>query len=223
MSSGEVNNHLHGAAALHENALHDNHNELPSTPAPPMISTSMNSDTGTVTPDDQSPVSPIGDLTENDIEPFSVASPQEHSHPTRPAAPIQITIPTEMKTPIECLTTAVESPRSGFSSHPSSKPSILSPSSAMSKMRLRPTLPTHPGTVAQWGIEWYPPACMLFLTAIGICGMIGHHVYNSLLDGHMVKDPQWPQRFGNALAFFAKMCVVGAVEIAYKQLVWVSQ
>ena len=74
----------------------------------------------------------------------------------------------------------------------------------------------------QWEIRWYMPACMVILTLVGICAMLGHHIYNSRLQGRQVKDPQWPQRWGLALSTFGKMCLAGAVEIAYRQRVWVG-
>jgi hypothetical protein len=56
----------------------------------------------------------------------------------------------------------------------------------------------------------------------GAAGAIGHHFYNAKLHGHIVRDSDWTQRWGLALAFFIKFCLIGAVQIAYKQTVWVS-
>ncbi|KUJ15822.1 uncharacterized protein LY89DRAFT_734971 [Mollisia scopiformis] len=74
----------------------------------------------------------------------------------------------------------------------------------------------------QWGIHWYSPTCMVVLTLVGIGVMVGHHLYNAKLHGYLVHDPQWLQRWGLALSTFGKMCLAGAVEIAYKQRVWVT-
>jgi hypothetical protein len=52
--------------------------------------------------------------------------------------------------------------------------------------------------------------------------MVGHYLYNSRLHGHLVHDPQWPQLWGLALVMYGKMCLAGAVEIAYKQRFWVG-
>jgi len=92
---------------------------------------------------------------------------------------------------------------------------------------LWPKVGTLHGTTAtndrpQWGIYWLSPTCMIVLTLIGIGSMVGHHLYNSKLHGHLVHDPQWPQRWGLALSTFGKMCLAGVVEIAYKQRVWVG-
>lgn len=79
-----------------------------------------------------------------------------------------------------------------------------------------------PFQVTPVGIDWYQPSYMLGLFIVGLVGMICHHVYNSHMDGKIVVQLQWPQRFGSTFSFFAKMCMVGAVNIAYKQVVWVS-
>ncbi|KAL3428460.1 hypothetical protein PVAG01_01969 [Phlyctema vagabunda] len=87
----------------------------------------------------------------------------------------------------------------------------------MSALRVKPP---KPGTVAQWGLEWYHPVSMIGLMGLGIIAMLSHHFLNWALDGHLVGDPQWPQRGGLALAFFAKVCLITSIEIAYRQVVW---
>src|SRR5689334_16559729 len=52
--------------------------------------------------------------------------------------------------------------------------------------------------------------------------MRGHHLFDDRLHGREVHGPQWPQRWGLALSTFGKVCLAGAVEIAYKQRLWVS-
>jgi hypothetical protein len=73
----------------------------------------------------------------------------------------------------------------------------------------------------QPGIHWYYPSVMIFLALAGFVGAIGHHLYNLRLDGKEVHDPAWPQRWGVALAFFVKMMLGAAVQIAFKQRAWV--
>lgn len=73
------------------------------------------------------------------------------------------------------------------------------------------------------GIHWYTPTMMVLLGLAGLFGGLGHHLYNSRLKGQPVgNDAQWPQRWGVAMAFFVKMTLVGAVQIAVKQRAWVS-
>lgn len=71
-------------------------------------------------------------------------------------------------------------------------------------------------------IHWYTPVMMVLLGLAGLFGALGHHLHNSNLHGQPVKDAQWPQRWGVALAFFVKMTLVGAVQTAVKQRAWVS-
>lgn len=103
-------------------------------------------------------------------------------------------------------------------------PSYDSFSSAIgSKLRLRPLKSSKTNAKeTAWGIHWYMPTCMIVGLVAGILTAVGHHLYNSRLDGNEVGDPTWPQRFGSAFSFFVKFCLVGAVEIAYKQRAWVS-
>ena len=73
----------------------------------------------------------------------------------------------------------------------------------------------------QWGVHWSLPTWMIFLGLAGITSAVSHHLYNQRLHGHIVENSDWTQRFGLAIAFLVKVCLVGAVEIAYKQKVWV--
>ena len=72
------------------------------------------------------------------------------------------------------------------------------------------------------GIHWYTPVMMILLGLAGLFGALGHHLYNAGLDGRPVVNAQWPQRWGVAMAFFVKMTLVGAVQMAVKQRAWVS-
>lgn len=73
-------------------------------------------------------------------------------------------------------------------------------------------------------IHWYTPTMMVLLALAGLFGGLGHHLYNATLEGRPVNnnDAQWPQRWGVAMAFFVKMTLVGAVQMAVKQRAWVS-
>jgi hypothetical protein len=72
-------------------------------------------------------------------------------------------------------------------------------------------------------IHWYTPTMMILLGVAGLLGAVGHHLYNSRLQGRpVIGDAQWPQRWGVAMAFFVKMTLVGAVQMAVKQRAWVS-
>lgn len=73
----------------------------------------------------------------------------------------------------------------------------------------------------QPGIYWFYPATMILLALGGFFGAIGHHLYNQRLDGQQVKNAEWPQRWGIALAFFIKMMLGAAVQVAFKQIAWV--
>ena len=88
------------------------------------------------------------------------------------------------------------------------------------KLSFSPTFKVQEDT--QWGIHYLMPLSMCLLGIAGISGAVAHHVYNKSLDGELIQDAQWPQRFGLALAFFTKMCLIAAVEIAYKQQSWVG-
>jgi hypothetical protein len=93
--------------------------------------------------------------------------------------------------------------------------------SKLSKRRLPILWPTTKDSGP--GVHWYTPTMMILLGLAGLFGALGHHLYNAGLDGEPVIDAQWPQRWGVALAFFVKMTLVGAVQMAVKQRAWVSK
>ena len=62
---------------------------------------------------------------------------------------------------------------------------------------------------------------MIGSALVGIGAMIGHHGYNTALEGRTVGDPEWPQRAGIALSTFGAFAMTRAVVIAYQQHVWV--
>ncbi|KAI0436657.1 hypothetical protein F4803DRAFT_566673 [Xylaria telfairii] len=64
------------------------------------------------------------------------------------------------------------------------------------------------------------PLLMLGLAILGLFGSLGHHLYYQSLHDQLVQDPQWPIRFGTAVAFFIKTSFVCSIEIAYRQQVW---
>lgn len=73
----------------------------------------------------------------------------------------------------------------------------------------------------QTSIYGYHPLAMILLFLGGMLGAIGHHLYNQRLSGRQVVSAAWPQRWGIALAFFIKMMLGAAVQIAFKQMAWV--
>jgi len=73
----------------------------------------------------------------------------------------------------------------------------------------------------QPGIYGYYPATMILLALGGLFGAVGHHLYNQHLNGREVGNAEWPQRWGIALAFFIKMMLGAAVQVAFKQIAWV--
>jgi hypothetical protein len=94
--------------------------------------------------------------------------------------------------------------------------------SKISKRRFAIKWPST-GDVEGPQIHWYTPTMMILLGIAGLLGAVGHHLYNSRLQGRpVIGDAQWPQRWGVAMAFFVKMTLVGAVQMAVKQRAWVS-
>ncbi len=75
---------------------------------------------------------------------------------------------------------------------------------------------------SQWSVHWYLPSLMIALYIAGVCTALGHHFYYSLHQGRIVHDDGWPLRIGIGLAFLARACFVGSVQIAYKQWAWVG-
>lgn len=64
---------------------------------------------------------------------------------------------------------------------------------------------------------------MIALALLGLLTALAHHLYNQSMDGReILGDPEWPPRYGNALAFFVKAMLIASVQIAYKQQAWVS-
>ena len=74
----------------------------------------------------------------------------------------------------------------------------------------------------QWGIHWYKPTVMIFLSLCGLLAALGHHLYNASLHGKTVGNVEWPQRLGTAFGFFVKMVLVNAVTYAYHQRAWLT-
>lgn len=175
--------------------------------------------------DPQSPIKIIEHPRIIDDGKSEASSPQPVSSPNgdgldEKAQQIRVIVPkTEPNPSVDDMATATT--KEGTPTFSTPKSLLFSPFTA-EKLRLR-TSPLDPSSqIAQWGIDWSQPSRMLGLFIVGLTGMICHHVYNSWWDGRLVGDPQWTQRVGSAFSFFAKMCMVSAANIAYKQLVWVS-
>ncbi|XMA18888.1 hypothetical protein WAI453_011679 [Rhynchosporium graminicola] len=105
---------------------------------------------------------------------------------------------------------------------PSTQPNIRRVKVLWPKLVTRSHYGEQRNMVLQWGVHWYSPTCMLTLLVLGLVTMLGHHLVNDRLHGREVHDTQWPQRWGLALSIFGKVCLAGAVEIAYKQRLWVT-
>ncbi|KAI1759467.1 hypothetical protein GGR53DRAFT_142390 [Hypoxylon sp. FL1150] len=65
------------------------------------------------------------------------------------------------------------------------------------------------------------PILMILFTFLGLSCALGHHFYYRSLHGKEVQDPQWPTRWGIALAFFIKLVLLTSLDIAYKQQAWI--
>jgi hypothetical protein len=79
--------------------------------------------------------------------------------------------------------------------------------------------------VSAWGVHPALPATMVFLFLCGIAAAIGHHLFYQSLHGTSVgdqRDQLMKIRYGNALAYLTKACLVGSVGVAYKQRVWLT-
>lgn len=166
-------------------------------------------------PIDETPVSPteagtgtletVSDLsTSDESEVAQKAGPDVQHEPKAGSPASEISDPTAAKEDIPQRANTGSSTRTGSSE-------------STSKIQIRWSNSRDPHT----GIHWYLPSLMLFLVLSGFFGALGHHLYNKHLHGREVKDVAWPQRFGIALAFFIKMVLVGAVQIAFKQRAWV--
>lgn len=78
-------------------------------------------------------------------------------------------------------------------------------------------------TLTTWYYDYWMQFSMTGLAVLGLLIAIAHHLYNTTMNGQKVDgDPQWPPRYGNALAFLVKALLIGSVQIAYKQQAWVS-
>lgn len=77
--------------------------------------------------------------------------------------------------------------------------------------------------VSEWGVHPVLPATMVFLFLCGFAAAVGHHLFYASLHHKEVGD-QYNQlmkvRYGNALAYLTKACLVGSVGVAYKQRIW---
>ncbi|KAI0165237.1 hypothetical protein GGR52DRAFT_585255 [Hypoxylon sp. FL1284] len=91
-------------------------------------------------------------------------------------------------------------------------------------MKKQESTSTTKSRMSAWKASFFQvlqPTLMVLLTLLGLASAIGHHFYYQGLDGQVVQDAQWPPRFGIALAFFIKLVLLAALDIAYKQQAWV--
>lgn len=153
-------------------------------------------------------------VEEDIISPTSTAINSENS-----GTDSQIVAPKEAATP--GTTQILDAPPTA-ATLPSASPHIRKSKVLWPKVLTRSHYEEQRNMAPQWGVHWYSPTCMLTLLVLGLFTVLGHHLFNDRLHGHEVHDPQWPQRWGLALSTFGKVCLAGAVEIAYKQRLWVS-
>ncbi|KAI0102406.1 hypothetical protein GGR51DRAFT_527249 [Nemania sp. FL0031] len=75
-------------------------------------------------------------------------------------------------------------------------------------------------TIEDYLSQYNMPCLMFTLIVLGSLAALGHHLYYQGLHDQRVQDPQWPIRFGTAVAFLVKASFVGSVDIAYRQQAW---
>ncbi|KAF2655569.1 hypothetical protein K491DRAFT_692772 [Lophiostoma macrostomum CBS 122681] len=76
------------------------------------------------------------------------------------------------------------------------------------------------GEIATWKIHWQTPAIIIVLWVGGVMGVLGHHFFYLSLDGHPAENQLVKIRYGTALGYFVKSCLVGSVILSYRQRIW---
>jgi hypothetical protein len=69
-----------------------------------------------------------------------------------------------------------------------------------------------------WNKLW----TMYVFFCLGIHGAIGHHIFYNALAGREASNQLQMLRYGIALAYFTKACLVGSIIIAYRQRLWLT-
>jgi hypothetical protein len=76
------------------------------------------------------------------------------------------------------------------------------------------------GEIATWKIHWQTPAIIIVLWVAGVMAVLGHHFFYASLDGHPAENQLVKIRYGTALGYFVKSCLVGSVILSYRQRIW---
>lgn len=66
------------------------------------------------------------------------------------------------------------------------------------------------------GVHWYVPTSMVVIFLVGCMGALGHHLFNTSLDGEPAVNQLFMTRTGVFLAFCTKAALVGAVVLSYR-------
>ncbi|KAL7271987.1 hypothetical protein RUND412_005224 [Rhizina undulata] len=108
---------------------------------------------------------------------------------------------------------AIQSPPPGFAVHSRE----TSYGGSEYAFRLRRSDP-----VKRWGkgISWYMPISMIVIFICGVVGAIAHNAFYTSLHGKQAVNQLMMVRYGTALAFFTKACLVGSVVLAFRQRLW---
>ena len=69
---------------------------------------------------------------------------------------------------------------------------------------------------------WRPAWIMYVFFICGFAFAVGHHLFYRGLDGQPADDQLAMLRYGTALAFATKACLVSAVIVAYRQRIWMT-
>jgi hypothetical protein len=69
---------------------------------------------------------------------------------------------------------------------------------------------------------WTPLWTMYIFFFFGILGAMGHHIFYNSLAGREASNQLQMLRYGTALAYFTKACLVGSIIIAYRQRLWLT-
>lgn len=76
------------------------------------------------------------------------------------------------------------------------------------------------GEIHEWKIHWQTPAIMVATWVAGVAAALGHHFFYQSLDGQPAEDQLTMVRYGTALGYFVKACLVGSVILSYRQRIW---
>ena len=101
---------------------------------------------------------------------------------------------------------------------------LLGPYSQSRNAPFRPT-PYDPAPVSNQSriFWWWNPAWLMYIFfAVGIAGAFAHHFFYASLAGREAKDQLKMLRYGAALAYLTKACLIACVILAYRQQIWAT-